>query len=267
MQKNKISVILPTYNEKDNIVTLIEQLAKQLNDRDYEIIVVDDNSPDGTSDKVREAMKRFSKLKLLTRTSDRGLVPSIKDGIKMSTGNIYVWMDADLSMSPSLIKQFEEKINLGADLVLGSRYILGGGIKGEDTNQKKTSFFKVWRNLYHSEDSYISTMISRYGNRLLKWLLNCSISDFSSGYFGVKKEIIKKIELDGGIVDYCVSLVYKAKMKGLNVVEVPMKLAPRRNGKSKTSDTLFGILEVAFRCYKKALTLKFTMKDESKLVK
>ena len=56
-------------------------------------------------------------------------------------------------------------------------------------------------------------------------------------------------------------------MKGLNIVEVPMKLAPRRNGKSKTSDTLFGILEVAFRCYKKALTLKFTIKDERKLVK
>ncbi|HCI04098.1 TPA: hypothetical protein DE059_04185 [Candidatus Peribacteria bacterium] len=262
METNKISIILPTYNEKDNIVVLIEEITKELEDRDYEIIVVDDNSPDGTSDKVEEAMRRFRKLRLLTRTSNRGLVPSVKDGIKMSAGNVCIWMDADLSMSPSLIKQIERRINLGADLVLGSRYIPGGGMKGADISGGKTSFFRLWKNLYHSEDSYMSAMISKYGNKLLRLILHDSINDYSSGYFGVKREVLETIELHGGVVDYCITLVYKAKSKGLNIVEIPMRLAPRKKGISKTSSTLIGILSVAFQCYKTALKLKFNINGE-----
>lgn len=259
MKTNKISIILPTYNEKDNIVVLIEEIAKELGDRDYEIIVVDDNSPDGTSLKVEEVMNRFSKLRLLTRISDRGLVPSIKDGIKVSRGNICIWMDADLSMSPTLIKQIEQKIDLGADLVLGSRYIEGGAIKGAEINGEKASFFLLWKKLYDSEDSYISAMLSKYGNKLLRLILYDSIHDYSSGYFGAKKEVLETIGINGGMVDYCITLVSKAKNIGLNVVEIPMKLIPRKSGVSKTSLTMKDILIVSFKCYKKALTLRFNI--------
>lgn len=260
--KNKISVILPTYNEVDTIIPLIEQIAHQLSNENYEIIVVDDNSPDGTSDTVKEAMKRFTNLRLLTRTSAKGLVPSIRDGIKISTGNICIWMDADLSMPPSLIKQFVKEINLGAELVVGSRYIPGGGLKGAELNGKKTSLYRIWKNLSTSEDSFVTAMISKLGNKMLRIILDSSLHDYSSGFFGAKKETLKKIELEGNIVDYCISLSYRAIRKGLKVVEVPMIIATRKYGKSKTSNTLPSILIIAYQCLKKAFLLRFTLKNQ-----
>lgn len=265
--KNKISVILPTYNEVDTIILLIEQIAHQLTNENYEIIVVDDNSSDGTSNAVKKAMKRVTNLRILDRTSERGLVPSIRDGIKFSTGDICIWMDADLSMPPSLINRFVNEINLGADLVVGSRYMPGGGMKGVDLDSGKTPLYKIWKNLKMSEDSFISAMISKSGNKMLRIILDSSLHDYSSGFFGTKKEIFKKIELTGNIVDYCISLPYRAIMKGLKVVEVPMVLATRKYGKSKTSNTLSSVLLIACQCFKKALILKFTLKDERKAVK
>ena len=96
--KTRISIILPTYNEAENIIFLIEQIVEELTNEDYEIIVVDDNSPDGTSNLVQQAILKFPNLRLLTRTSDKGLVPSIREGIEKSRGSICIWLDADLSI-------------------------------------------------------------------------------------------------------------------------------------------------------------------------
>jgi len=258
----KISIILPTYNEAGNIITLIEQIASQVNSKNFELIVVDDNSPDGTSGIVNKEKHRFPELRLITRTAERGLVPSIRDGIKASTGSICLWMDADLSMDPALIPQFLVQIGSGADLVLGSRYIPGGGIKGVDPNVKKTSLFKIWNNLRVSEDSFVSAMISILGNRVIRIILNSSLHDFSSGYFCGKKNLFSEIEPEGNIVDYCISLPYRAIMKGYKVVEIPMVLLPRKHGVSKTSNNIESILKVAYQCFKKAFILRFKIKDE-----
>ena len=126
--KTRISIILPTYNEAENIIFLIEQIVEELTNEDYEIIVVDDNSPDGTSNLVQQATLKFPNLRLLTRTLEKGLIPSIREGIEESRGSICIWLDTDLSMSPTLIKTLVNEIDLGADLVVGSRYISGGGI-------------------------------------------------------------------------------------------------------------------------------------------
>ena len=111
---NKISVILPTYNESENIMPMIEQITDHLKDEDYEIVVVDDDSPDGTSQIVKNAMKNYPNLRILIRNGNKGLVSSIKDGLEISTGDVCLWMDADLSMPPALIKQFV-KIRLERD--------------------------------------------------------------------------------------------------------------------------------------------------------
>ena len=102
-------------------------------------------------------------------------------------------------------------------------------------------------------------MMSKYGNKLLRLILHDSINDYSSGYFGVKREALEKIELDGGVVDYCLTLVYNAKNKGLNIVEIPMRYDTRKKGVSKTSPTIIRILTVGFQCYKTALKLKFNI--------
>ena len=111
---NKISVILPTYNESENIMPMIEQITDHLKDEDYEIVVVDDDSPDGTSQIVKNAMKNYPNLRILIRNGNKGLVSSIKDGLEISTGDVCLWMDADLSMPCALIKQFVKKVNAGA---------------------------------------------------------------------------------------------------------------------------------------------------------
>lgn len=254
----KVTIILPTYNEKENIIPLIEQIDRFFMYDNYEIIVVDDNSPDGTFQLVEINKKRFHRLKLITRTSERGLVPSIKEGIKSSKGEICIWMDTDLSMSPKLLNQFVHEILLGADLVVGSRYIHGGGMKGSQDNANKSfiAFIETFKNLSISEDSIISAIISKVGNKIIRYILGVPLHDFTSGFFGVRKQVFEKIELEGNIVDYCISFPYRAIINKYKVVEVPMILETRKRGKSKTSNSLWSILKITFQCLKKTFFLK-----------
>ncbi len=228
----------------------------------FEIIVVDDNSPDGTSEVVRTLMKSFPPLRLLTRTSDKGLVPSIHDGIQHAKGDICIWMDADLSMSPILIKSMVKELENGADLVVGSRYIKGGCMKGADPDGHPTSLLSVWRTLSSTEDSFLSAMISKTGNLVVRAILKSPLHDHTSGFFCSKKKTLLTVGVQGSFVDYCISLPYRCYMKGLNVVEVPMVLTPRKYGKSKTSNDLSSIISVAYQCIKAAFILKITVKSE-----
>lgn len=257
MIKNKVSIILPTYNEAMNISLMIAEICNNMKDEDYEIIVVDDNSPDGTSQVVEQAIINHPQVKLIKRTKNRGLVPSITAGIDKAGGDICVWMDADLTMSPSLILKFVAQIERGADLVLGSRYINGGGMKGSNINGDKTSPWKILKNVHTSEDSVISLIISKIGNLLLRFILDPSIHDYTSGFFAGKRDFLLRYGLEGGTLDYCITLPYKAKRRGFNVVEIPMILTTRKHGESKTSHTLLSILEIIIQCYKKALSLRF----------
>ena len=259
MHNNKVSIILPTYNEALNISLMISEISDNMKGNNYEIIVVDDNSPDGTSQVVEQAISHYPQVKLFKRMSNRGLVPSISEGINQAEGDICVWMDADLTMSPALIPQFVEQIEKGADLVLGSRYIDGGGIKGSNLNGDKTSILEILRNVHISEDSIISLIISKVGNTFLRFILDPAIHDYSSGFFGARRDLLLKLGLEGGSIDYCISLPYRAKKQGFQVVEIPMILATRKYGESKTSNTLSSILTIFVQCYKKALKLRFRL--------
>ncbi len=257
-----ISIILPTYNEVENIDCLIDQIVAVMARRPYEIVVVDDNSPDGTAERVRLKMRHIPCLRLIRRNGPRGLAPAICDGIDASTAPVCLWMDADLSMDPALIPRFLDEIAAGADLVLGSRYIPGGGIKGDDSGEKKASLLRIWTNLRISEDSFVSAMISIVGNRLIRLILDTSVHDFSSGYFCGRKALFSRIRPDGHIVDYCISLPYRILMKGYRVVEVPMVLRPRKYGKSKTSNNILSIAKVACQCFATAIALRTRIPDE-----
>lgn len=255
-----ISVILPTYNEAENIVPMIEAVNGALSGRDVEIIVVDDESPDGTSAIVESVLERFERLRLITRKSDKGLVNAIREGIRESRGKICVWMDADLSMPVDKLPDLLEQIENGADLVVGSRYVDGGGIKGVVPDVNKTGVFHVWNNLRETEDSFFAVTISKYGNLFARLVLDRKYYDYTSGFYAVKKDVIDDVGLKGEYLDYCIDLLYKSVMKGYRVTEIPVSIVPRTRGISKTSNNPFAMIPIALKCVLIIINLKLVVR-------
>ena len=124
-----ISLIIPTYNERDNIVPLVERISRALNSNNYKILFIDDNSRDGTAE-VATALSQKYPVEVIVRKDKRGLASAVVDGLKHVDGDIVLVMDADLQHPPEIIPELLKKINDGADMVIGSRYVKGGGCRG-----------------------------------------------------------------------------------------------------------------------------------------
>lgn len=221
-----ISVILPTYNEKENIIQLVKGIAKNLpgnGNKNYEIIIVDDNSPDGTSEEVNKYKKHDKNVKLITREKERGLASAIKTGINNSSGEYVIMMDTDLSHPPEclgiLISTIKEN---SVDVVIASRYIKGGSM---NSNRFK----------------YLS---SKTMNLLLGIILNLNIKDLTGGFFIIKKSLLEKVDLDKVLIgygDYFFRLFYELKKINYTFKEIPFKYVGRKMGKSKTKTFSMGI--------------------------
>jgi dolichol-phosphate mannosyltransferase len=125
MDDNFISIVIPTYNEKDNIIPLVERLSKTLADRNFEILLVDDNSKDGTVDMAASMAEKFP-VKVMVRTKERGLATAVLHGIKYAQGNIIGVMDADLQHPPEINAALLKALDEGADMAIGSRYVPKG---------------------------------------------------------------------------------------------------------------------------------------------
>ena len=260
-----LSVILPTFNEAKNIEEMIEAVYGVLIDIDAEVIVVDDDSPDGTSAIVSGILNKYKNLRLITRRSNKGLVNSIKEGVENSRGSICLWMDADLSMPVEKITDLLNQIEKGVDLAVGSRYIKGGGIKGSTPHAGKHDIFNVWDNLRGTEDSFIAVAVSKYGNRLARIILDRRYYDYTSGFYAVRKEAINQLGLEGDYLDYCIALLYKATRYGYSVREIPVTIKPRLNGESKTSNSPGAVIPIALNCLIKIIKLKFTVRKRIKI--
>ena len=212
-----ISIILPTYNESGNIPKLIAQINKEVS-KPVEVVVVDDDSPDKTWEIAEKMKQQYDNIQVYRRIKKSGLTSAIRDGIKLAKGNIIVWMDADLSIPPSKISKMVEKIREGNDVVIGSRYIPGGGtviIEKED-------------------DSLILVIMSFILNGFISKLLGPAISDYTSGFIALRREVLENIKLKGNHEEYFIGLVYKAHMDGYKVTEIPYILGTREYGVSKT---------------------------------
>jgi|SRR3989344_42417 len=234
----KLSIILPTYNEAGNISELIKAIHRQLPKKDYnlEIVVVDDNSPDGTASIVKRLIGRYS-VKLLVRPKQKGLATAILTGIKRSSGKIVVLMDTDFNHQPKDIPRLLKALSRdNLDLVIGSRYISGGGMP-------------------LSEAGPIQFLGSKLGNWMVnKLILNLSVSESLSGFVAVKTKSLKKFPLKSifrGYGDYCMRLLFHAQQQGLKVGEVAVVYGKRRYGVSKSR-----LLPMFINYFKTALSLK-----------
>ncbi len=229
----KISVILATYNEAENIEELLSEIKSSLDDNNFEIIVVDDDSPDRTWE-IASASAQYDPKKVIVirRIGERGLVSAINKGIKESKGDVVCWLDADFSHPPSLLPQMVKEIK-NNDLVIASRYV--GGKDNRD-------FIRVI-------GSYLTTLFASI-------FLGFDVRDYTSGYFMAKKEIFDGIELRGIYADYCINFVWDVKKKKHRIKEVPYVSVERAKGISKTSPNPLVFVRYGLLCIFTVLKLR-----------
>jgi dolichol-phosphate mannosyltransferase len=221
-----VSVILPTYNEKENIEKLVKEILSVYNQNSISgnIIIVDDNSPDGTG-KIAEnlAVKFPYQVLYLSRPGKMGLGSAYILGFKkaLELGSDYIFeMDADFSHLPTDIPKFLDKAK-NYDLILGSRYIKGGNI--ENWNMKRK-------------------LISRGGTFYAQTILGIPINDLTSGFKCFRREVLEKVDLDNIRSDgysFQIELTYKALNSGFKIKEVPITFSERKLGTSKFSKNIF----------------------------
>ena len=208
-------VIIPTYNEIDNIEEFINQISKL----DVSVLIVDDNSPDGTGKVVEDISKLNNKINLIKRHKKLGLGSAYRDGFKWGLEKGYSYlleMDADFSHSfKDLVKILE--VSPSADMVIGSRYIEEGGSIGWDTRRK---------------------MLSSFANNFSKFLLKTNINDMTSGFRCYSNKALSEISYETTKSDgyaFQVEMSVRAVQKQLSIKEVPIIFNERRLGKSKMS--------------------------------
>ncbi len=214
----KIFIIIPTYNEKENLKKLLPQIF-DLNIEGLSVLVVDDNSPDGTGELVEELKKDNLSLDVLHREQKMGLGRAYVAGFKeaLARGADYIFeMDADLSHDPKYLPDFLEEIKM-ADLVLGSRYIKGGGVSNWNLPRR---------------------LISRFGNIYARNILWMKPHDLTGGYKCYRRQVLEKIgldELSSVGYNFQIETTYKVYKLGFKIVETPIIFTERAEGKSKFS--------------------------------
>jgi dolichol-phosphate mannosyltransferase len=222
MKDLRAAIILPTYNECDNIVELIQALHGYLEPEglDYEIVVVDDSSPDGTADVVRGTFGNDSRVNLMVRTAERGLASAIRHGIESCNGDVVVVMDTDFNHDPKVVPQLIKLLEY-YDVIIGSRFVMGGGM--EDRARYFSSF------LY---------------NMFIRLMFRTQIQDNLSGFFAMYRSRLQEMDMWDSIFygygDYFIRLLMVAWKRRFSMLEVPVYYRLRTRGHSKTQ--FFSIL-------------------------
>jgi dolichol-phosphate mannosyltransferase len=204
-----ISIVSPTYNESENIRLLVKRISQVMSNREYEIIVVDDNSPDGTEKVAKDLSKEYP-VRTLVRNGKLGLASAILTGFDHARGNIIGVIDADLQHPPEYLLEFVKAIEQNdCDIAIGSRYTLGGGIEGWSRKRLLTSKIAV----------------------LLATPLVRGVRDPMSGFFFLKKSVIEGVKLNPTGYKLGLEILIKGNYK--KVKEIPYTFKPRKNGASK----------------------------------
>lgn len=212
-----LSIIIPTYNEKENIAILIPKIISFFNKKKLtcEIIVVDDNSPDGTGDTVLELKKKFKNINLFVREKKEGIGSALRFGYNRAKGKYILSTDADLSFKVEDMGKLYDKIIQGYDLVTGSRHARKGYY---EKNALQTA---------------TKGTISFMGNRLFSFLFNIPVTDFSANFRIIKNKTWKKIKTKEQTNFLLFEMIFKIHIYGGRVTEVPVAFIDRKYGESK----------------------------------
>ena len=227
-----LSIVLPTYNEKDNIIDLINKIKDVIKNHSHEIIVVDDNSPDDTFEVCKKYFIDDENIKMILRKSNHGLANSIREGIENAKGDYIVIMDTDFTHDPDLIKQMLN-MNTKYNIISGSRFCKGG-----------------------SMESTMHSILSRLYNKMIKFILQTKIEDNLGGFFCIQRKNLMQLPFEKifyGYGDYYFRLLYFAKQKNFSIVEIPARYITRTRGKSKSK-----FFQMAYKYFIEVIKLKIS---------
>lgn len=202
-----LSVVVPTYNEAGSVPKLAERLHAALGARDWELVIVDDGSPDGTAD-IAAALAPRIPTNVVRRAGKGGLASAVIAGFAAARGDILVVMDADLSHPPELVPALLSAIEDGADLAVGSRYVAGGGV--EDWPMRR---------------QIVSRVACLMGSVLVP------VRDATSGFFALRRSVIDGVTLNP--IGFKIGFEVIARGRYRSVVEVPYTFRDRELGASK----------------------------------
>ena len=263
MQKKdfSVSIILPTLNEEENLRFMIPDIAVLLKNScsNYEIIIVDDNSTDGTDVLVEKFYDKYN-INFISRNGPKSLPLSIFEGIEIAQHEYVMWLDVDGSVDINSIKKLlEAQRKEKSTVFIGSRFIKGGGYKGQLKEQGtlKTTI----KNINNSEDSIIAIYLSVLFNKLLSLILRVGVKDLTSGFTIGRKNYFKKTMFNNFVYgEYFISLVSQLYKENIKIEEVPFVNKPRKFGKSKTSSQFLNMLKLAQPYIKQAILSKRQIK-------
>lgn len=220
--RTDLSIVLPTFNEAANIVAVLEQLMARLDSipgLHYEIIVVDDNSPDGTWEKAQQVGEIFPQVQVVRRETERGLSTAVIRGWQASRGRVLGVMDADLQHPPEVTEKLWSEITRGADLAVASRHVEGGGV---------------------SDWSLARRIISRCAQLIGLAILpevTARVSDPMSGYFLISREAIAGRQLNPLGYKILIEVLGRGKVRWIS--EVPYVFRERVEGSSKVTNRIY----------------------------
>lgn len=217
----RVTVVVPTFNEADNIETLIRGVRQEL--PDAQILVVDDGSPDGTADRAEKLHEVLGNIEVVRRDSKDGLGAAYRAGLRHAIdagAEICVQMDADMSHDPGVLPALVAIVEHGADVAIGSRYV-PGGITLDWPRRRR------W--------------VSRWGNRYAAGVLGLAINDATAGYRAYRSTALEQMRFDTVTAEgygFQIEMTYRIVRLGGKVVEFPITFRDRIEGESKFSGSI-----------------------------
>ncbi|MEJ7561897.1 MAG: polyprenol monophosphomannose synthase [Ilumatobacteraceae bacterium] len=214
----RLVIVLPTYNEADNVAAILHGVREAVGDAS--ILVVDDNSPDGTGGIADEIATELGNISVLHREHKAGLGAAYRAGFAAVLDQEYdavVSMDADFSHDPASLPALREALDHGADIVIGSRYVTGGGVTDWPVRRQ---------------------LLSKWGNRYTRAVLGVAPYDITSGFRAYRTDALRAIKPESTTAEgyaFLTELIRRGSAAGLRIEETPIVFRDRTRGKSKMS--------------------------------
>ena len=210
----KVSIILPAYNERENVLLLIAEIKNVLADRPKEILVVDNNSPDGTVEAIGGKFPGDAEVRVIRRLKDRGLANSIREGLEKCSGELVVVMDSDFDHPPQYLPFMVSALS-HYDCVFGSRFLYGGRMSTRPRH-----------------------LLSWMFNIFVRYMTGGMITDNLYGFFSIRREALRPCHYDGifwGFGEYGIRLLHVLQMEGLAILQIPIASGRRKAGSGNTA--------------------------------